>query len=112
MVDASITLATLATIIAVVSGIYGIYSNKKKNNDMDAKDNMNEGRQTGTILSELGYIKSSVDDIKNKQDRTEERYLDVSMQLVKLQAFKEHSEDKFTELDHKLENIEKRMLEE
>lgn len=41
------------------------------------KDDKNEGQQAGVMLTELGYIKGSVDTINKKMDKQEERNLEL-----------------------------------
>lgn len=57
----SIAFGIVGTICAIIFGFATFRRNNKN-------DDNNEGRQTGTMLSELGYIKSGVDDIKRKQE--------------------------------------------
>ena len=54
-------LSACGTICAIIFG----YIAYKRNGRSDNKD---EGKKDGVVLTELGYIKSGVDDIKEKQD--------------------------------------------
>ena len=54
-------LSACGTICAIIFG----YIAYKRNGRSDNKD---EGKKDGVVLTELGYIKSGVDDIKRKQD--------------------------------------------
>ena len=53
-------LALCGTLVGILGGIYGIAHSRRV-------DSETGGRQTGTILTELGYIKSGVEDIKTEQ---------------------------------------------
>lgn len=53
-------IAAAAAIAAVISLIY----TAKRNS---VHDSSNDGRESGIILTEIGYIKSSVDDVKHNQ---------------------------------------------
>ena len=55
MEQLALVLGILGTVCSIIFG-YALFRSN------------NEGRQTGTMLSELGYIKSGVDDIKRKQE--------------------------------------------
>ena len=55
-----ISIALLCTLIGAAIGVATFARNK-------AKDDRTEGRQSGQMLTELGYIKSGIDDIKNEQ---------------------------------------------
>jgi len=50
-------LSVISTICAIVFGYMAFARNRKK-------DDTEEGRNAGTMLSDIGYIKSGVDDIK------------------------------------------------
>jgi len=53
-------ITIVCTMLAVLLSYLGFSRNQKK-------DNAEEGRSAGVILSELGYIKSGVEDIKAEQ---------------------------------------------
>ena len=44
------------------------------------------GRRDGTVLTELGYIKSGVDDIKKRQEKQDARYLELATRIAALEA--------------------------
>ena len=67
----------------------------------------NEGRETGTILTELGYIKAQIDEVKVKQDKMDDRYIKFTEELAKLSSFKNEASAKFTAIDNKIEDINK-----
>lgn len=51
-----------------------------------AKADTEEGKTSGTILTEIGYIKSGVDDIKRKQEKQDDQYLDLRQRVTKVEA--------------------------
>ena len=53
-------LALCGTLVGLIGGVYGIVRNHRLDSETD-------GRQSGTILTELGYIRSGVEDIKAEQ---------------------------------------------
>ena len=59
MTTFSIISATVG-IIGVIFGLVSFLRNKKQ-------DDNTEGRESGTVLSDLGYIKAGVDEIKAEQ---------------------------------------------
>lgn len=63
-------IAAIASICAIIFGFVAASRNK-------AKDNSAEGVQTGTILTELGYIKANTDEIKSEQK--EQRKINTEM---------------------------------
>ena len=44
------------------------------------------GKRDGTVLTELGYIKSGVDDIKKRQEKQDARYLELATRIAALEA--------------------------
>lgn len=75
--DAVSIIALLGSLIAILGTCYGIYTNKKKND----KEEMDNGRELGSICSDLGYIKSGIDDIKRKQDIEERDIASLRVQV-------------------------------
>lgn len=53
-------LSVISTVCAIVFGYIAFSRNKKK-------DDTDEGRSSGTMLTEIGYIKGGIDDIKAEQ---------------------------------------------
>ena len=105
--DIAVTLSLLATVVAICGTIYGIFSNKKKNDDSDKHTNISQGREAGTILTELGYIKAQIDEVKTKQDKMDERYIRFTEEIAKLNAFKSEANNKFVNIDRKIDDINK-----
>ena len=63
-------ISILAAVAGIVFGVTTFFRNKKK-------DDSEDGRQSGTILTELGYIKSGVDDLKRKQEKQDEQNREI-----------------------------------
>jgi hypothetical protein len=45
-----------------------------------------KGERDGTILTEIGYIKSNTDEIKRRMDEQDKRYVDVITRLTKVES--------------------------
>lgn len=74
--------AIIGIIVGVGGFVFGLvtfFRNKKS-------DDASEGRKDGTILTELGYIKSGVDDIKRKQEKQDEQNLKFAERLSSVEA--------------------------
>lgn len=65
----SVVLSAIFGIGGIVFGIISAVRNKKT-------DDTKEAKEDGIILTELGYIKSGVDDIKRKQEKQDTHNLD------------------------------------
>lgn len=78
-------LAVAGTICSIVFGYLAFTRNKRH-------DDVGNGVQTGTILSELGYVKSGVDDIKaeTREQRKTNTELYSRMSAVEASAKQAH----------------------
>lgn len=75
MEQLALALGIVGTLSSIVLGFIALRRNTKT-------DDSNEGRQTGTILSDIGYIKSGVDDIKRKQETQESYNLKIMQEIT------------------------------
>jgi len=93
-------IAALTTVIGVVGGLAAIifgYATYKRN---QKTDDSNEGKETGTLFTEIGYIKSGIDDIKRKQDKQDERLLRISERLTAVEASSKQAHKRLDRLEH------------
>ena len=79
-----------------VFGIVTFFRNKKS-------DDSSEGRKDGTILTELGYIKSGVDDIKRKQEKQDEQNLKFAERLTSVEASAKQAHKRLDAMEGKTE---------
>lgn len=88
-------LAMAAAIFGIVFGITNWQRGK-------STDDRSEAKETGQILTELGYMKSGVDDIKRQLEKQDDRQMEFSKKLYAVEAA--------TKSAHKrLDNIEEHM---
>ena len=85
-----VSVALLCTIVGGVLGVLTFSRNK-------AKDDKHEGQQNGQMLTELGYIKSGIDDIKTEQ--REQRRINTE-HATKLAAVEASAKQAHKRLDH------------
>lgn len=83
-------------IVAIVGGIAGVlfglvtlFRNKKQ-------DDTQQGRESGTVLSDLGYIKAGVDEIKSEQK--EQRKTNIEF-ITRLTAVEESTKQAHKRID-------------
>lgn len=88
----STALGVLGTICAIVFG----YATYKRNSRLDENA---DGKENGTILTEIGYIKAGVDDIKRKQEKQDERHLEI---ISRITAVEQSSK----QAHHRIDRIE------
>lgn len=76
-------ISVISTICAIVFG-YAAFSRSKRQDDSES------GAKNASLMSELGYIKSSLDDIKRQQEKQDEKreaqHLDVITRLTAVEA--------------------------
>lgn len=75
--ELSVVLGLLGGMGAISGIVFAIASYKRSNK----AENKDEGKSQGSILTELGYIKSGVDDIKRKQEKQDEQHIEVIERL-------------------------------
>lgn len=71
--------ALIGTILGIVLSYVAFLRNTKR-------DSNDEGRETGQVLTELGYIKSGVDDLKQEQRRQQETNIELITRLTSVEA--------------------------
>lgn len=75
----NIIVGLICTVLGAAVG-YATFSRNK------TKDDRGDGKETGAILTEIGYIKSSVDTVNQKLDRQEERNIEFMSRLASVEA--------------------------
>ena len=74
-----ISLAVLCTVLGVALSLGAWMRNK-------SKDDRSDGRQSGQMLTELGYIKSGIDDIKTEQREQRKINTETATELAAVKA--------------------------
>lgn len=85
------------TICAIVFAYIAFRRNSKS-------DDTAEGKKDGVLLTEIGYIKSGVDDIKRKQEKEDERHIQVIGRLSAVESSTELAHHRIDELQQKVSN--------
>lgn len=75
----TVSIALACTLIGAMIGIATFARNK-------AKDDRTEGQQSGQMLTELGYIKSGIDDIKSEQREQRKINTQTATELAAVKA--------------------------
>jgi len=75
----SLAIGIAGGIAAIIFGCVTFERNKKL-------DDTHEGKKDGAVLTELGYIKSGVDDIKRRQEKQEQQHIEVISRLTAVEA--------------------------
>lgn len=72
-------------------------STYKRNVEKDCKD---DGQDKGVLLTELGYIKAGIDDIKRKQDGQEDKHNHLAERVTRV-------EESAKQAHHRIDRIQK-----
>ncbi len=92
-------LSVLFGLAGVIFGLITALRNKKN-------DDASEGKQTGMVLTELGYIKSGVDRMERKQDEQDKKYLELAIKVAEGEASNKQAHKRIDGLVHRVEKLE------
>lgn len=67
------------------------------------KDSADEGRETGQVLTEIGYIKANTDEIKTEQRRQQETNIQIITRLTSVEASAKQAHKRIDRLESKEE---------
>ena len=70
-----------------------------------SKDDRNEGKQDGVMLTELGYIKANTDEIKNEQREQRKINTDVVERLVAVESSTKQAHHRLNQQDERINHI-------
>lgn len=85
------TLSIVSVVIGILGVIYGIYQGIHNN-----------GSHDGSLVSDVGYIKGGVDDIKRKQEKQDEQHLLVVERLASVESSAKQAHHRIDALEEKL----------
>lgn len=77
--ETNVLIGLLCSIAGILIS-YAVFQHNMK------KDSNDEGRETGTVLTEIGYIKANTDEIKAEQKETRKTIMDVITRLTAVEA--------------------------
>lgn len=72
-------IGVLGTILGGVLSYAAFHRNSKK-------DSESEGKEAGTMLTEIGYIKGGIDRIERKQDAQDARYIGMAERMSAVES--------------------------
>jgi len=75
----NIIIGIICTVLGAVIGVLSFSRNK-------SKDEAEEGKQNGTMLTELGYIKANTDEIKAEQKEQRKTNTEFVARLTAVEA--------------------------
>lgn len=90
----------VGTICAIVFGWLAFRRNSKT-------DDAEEGKKDGVILTEIGYIKSSVDDIKQEQKQQNKQYVEIVSRITAVEESAKQSHHRIDDHDERISILER-----
>lgn len=98
--EALLTAISVAgTLIAIICSLAALFRNKKTDANAD-------GRQDGQILTELGYIKGGIDDVKNEQREQRKINTDFVSRLTAVEASAKQAHKRLDQIEGRVHPIE------
>ena len=88
-------IGACGTVCAIIFG----YQAYKRNGKSDNRD---EGKKDGVVLTELGYIKSGVDDIKRKQEKQDDSIREVVERLSSVESSAKQAHQRIDGLESRM----------
>ena len=76
----------MTVIISAAAGIVGIATGIISTRRAWKGDIERRSRETATIISEIGYVKAGIDDIKRRQEKQDERHYGLAARVSKIEA--------------------------
>ena len=92
------TLEIFLMVLSVISSVCAIVFGYDKFSRSRKKDDTEEGKNTGTILTELGEIKGGVNDIKAEQREQRKMNLEFVERLVRVETSDSSAHEKIAAL--------------
>lgn len=89
--NAGAIISAVVGIIGVVFGLVTLFRNKRQ-------DDEHEGRESGTVLSDLGYIKAGVDEIKAEQKDQRKTNIELITRLTAVEESAKQAHKRIDEL--------------
>ncbi|MDL2206670.1 hypothetical protein LJC33_07165 [Eubacteriales bacterium OttesenSCG-928-N13] len=93
-------METMLTVISVISTVCAIAFGYAAFNRNRKKDEETEGKATGTILTELGYIKGGIDDVKSEQREQRKTNTEFVERLVAVEASAKQAHKRIDTMEH------------
>ena len=98
----------LVGMVCTVVGLLISWLAFSRNRDKDKKS---EGAETGTILTEIGYIKANTDEIKVEQRRQTERNTEFYTRLATVEASAKQAHQRIDRIEGKEDSHDKTVVE-
>lgn len=92
---ATALIGIACSILGAVLGYFGFMRNMKK-------DCAEEGKSSGAILTELGYIKSNTEELKRKLDKQDDRHIEFVGRVTAVEASTKQAHKRIDTIESRL----------
>ncbi len=90
-----VNVITLISVVGTVCGITFGYVGYRKGIQ---KDSAESGKSSGTLMSDIGYIKAGIDDLKHKQESAELRHFALVERVTKVEESTKQAHKRIDEM--------------
>lgn len=97
------SIVTLVTIIAALSGVIFGYVGYQRGAKKDCAET---GKDNGALMSDIGYIKAGIDDLKHKQETAELRHFALVERVTKVEESSKQAHKRIDRIEG-LKEVEK-----
>lgn len=95
----TVFVSVAGSLVALACSLTSLFRNKKT-------DANSEGRQDGQILTELGYIKGGIDDVKNEQREQRKINTDFVSRLTAVEASAKQAHKRLDQMEGRVHSGE------
>ena len=78
-IEVTVLISTVTALAGMLTGVMA--ARRSRRTDIER-----QSRETATIISEIGYVKAGIDDIKRVQEKQDERRYSLMARVTKLEA--------------------------
>lgn len=93
----AMAVSILGGLAGIVFGVVAILRNRKQDDTAD-------GKESGVILTELGYIKSGVDDVKRRQEKQDESMIGFLKDLTEVRESAKSAHKRIDSLEDRMQH--------
>ena len=83
-VELTFLISAVTDLTGTILGILSAWRNGRQ-------DREKHSRETAMIISEIGYVKSGIDDIKRRQEKMDERHYALQSRVTALEAIRQNN---------------------
>lgn len=89
-----VVIGGVAAVSSIVFGYVGFQKGVKK-------ESTTVGQNAGTLMSDVGYIKAGVDDLKRKQETAEQRHYALAERVTKVEESSKQAHKRIDRIEEK-----------